>query len=219
MLLSPTPVAKRQQKLRAKNWQSERRELTRLQLLTAAADTFGRLGYVGTRVEDILTASGVGRTSFYKHFRDRLDIASVLFTEFMPRLEQVYFEVRSLDEIDMPSVRAWIDRLADTYAAERGVMRLFAEVMAIEPRFSETISRVQIGIMRQLGTRFPVFELAAEDQGGDLYTRAALVIELIDHICSMIGLRRSMIDRPTAINFAAHSFLTFVQMPADEIHE
>lgn len=195
---------------RLRNWQAERRAETRKRLLDAAVETFGRLGYVGTRVEDILTAANVGRTSFYKHFRDRLDIVSVLFTQFMPRLERFYLNIRQNEVVDLPAVMAWIDRLADAYIAERCVMRLFAEAIAIEPGFSVTVSQVQSGIMRELAGRFPAFERAVDAGSGPLHTRAVLLIELIDHICSMIGLRQSSIDRQTAIKFAAENFLTFV---------
>ncbi|WP_311269565.1 TetR/AcrR family transcriptional regulator [Sphingobium sp. WCS2017Hpa-17] len=203
------PAAKRARS-RTAGWQAERRAETRQRLLDAAADTFGQMGYVGTRVEDILAAAQIGRTSFYKQFRDRLDVASVLFTQFMPHLEGVYIEIADCREIDHLAVERWIERLIDAYAQHRGVMRLFAEVAAIEPAFSSTIAQVQTGIMRALGVRFDGFARAVAADGGEPHARAVLVIETLDHISAMISLRQVPIDRPTAVRFAAGVFLDFI---------
>ncbi|WP_336951327.1 TetR/AcrR family transcriptional regulator [Sphingobium aromaticivastans] len=219
MLSRSRPASSIKTPSRASNWQAERRAETRRRLLDAAAQTFGTSGYVGTRVEDILTVANVGRTSFYKHFRDRLDIASELFTEFMPRLGTFYLSILDSEQVDLSTVMAWIDRLADAYAVERGVMRLFAEVMAIEPGFSATISQVQLGIMRQLGARFDAFQRAVDAGEGALHTRAVLVIESIDHVCSLISLRQAPIDRATAIRFAAEAFIAFVEGQAEHISD
>lgn len=48
--------------------QPQRTAKTRMQILQAAADVFGRLGFAATRVEDILAQSGVSRPTFYRFF-------------------------------------------------------------------------------------------------------------------------------------------------------
>ncbi len=199
---------------RPASWQATRRAETRRRLLDAAVKTFGELGYVGTRVEDILEKAQVGRTSFYKQFRDRLDVVSELFTQFMPNMTQTYLAIRELDRVDNETVSEWIAGLVDAYAESAAVMRLFAEVTAIEPGFSATISHVQTEIISGLGLRFSAFERAAALEEGAQRTRAVLVVETIDHICTMLSLRKAAIDRSAAIEFAAETFLAFVSADA-----
>jgi AcrR family transcriptional regulator len=51
-----------------KRTQPQRTTRTRTQILKAAAEVFGRLGYMDSRVEDILEESGVSRPTFYRFF-------------------------------------------------------------------------------------------------------------------------------------------------------
>ncbi len=58
--------------------QPQRTARTRMQILRAASETFGRLGYAGTRVEDILAASEVSRPTFYRFFDSKEHVFDAL---------------------------------------------------------------------------------------------------------------------------------------------
>jgi AcrR family transcriptional regulator len=62
----------------------------RTQILLGAADAFGAKGYADTSVQDVLTASGVSRRTFYRFFRSKEELfeqlyeaASMLFLQSM----------------------------------------------------------------------------------------------------------------------------------------
>ena len=46
----------------------------RMRILRAAMHVFGRLGYVDTRVEDILTEAEISRPTFYRYFKSKEDV-------------------------------------------------------------------------------------------------------------------------------------------------
>jgi len=194
-------------------WQQERRARTRQSLLRAAHAAFGRSGYVGTTVDDILKEAGVGRTSFYKHFNDKLALASDLFEAFMPSLEIAYEAIAGAERIDTESVSQWLHGLIDDYERHRGIMTVFAEVMVIEPGFGRTIAEVQRNIMKKLGRRFPAFLAAANaaDARSPDRTQGALILDLIDSVCAAIALRRAMLNRDVAVGFVGGNFLRFVR--------
>jgi AcrR family transcriptional regulator len=62
-----------------------RGEATRRRLVEVARDLFGRRGYEGTSVEDVLVASGVARGALYHHFQSKAElfdaVAEALFVE------------------------------------------------------------------------------------------------------------------------------------------
>ena len=181
-------------------------------LLEAAQSAFAENGYLGTTVEHILQRSGIGRTSFYKHFPDKLAVASALFTAFMPALEDAYATIGDAPVVDLPTVAAWLDALIADYRRNAGIMTLIAEVMVAEPGFSATITTVQRAIMARLGQRFPAFAAganAATPESAER-TEAAIILSLIDGLCSSIALRGAELDPAAATRFVAAIVLPFL---------
>lgn len=184
-------------------WQQERRAETRVRLLEAAFRVFVRSSYAETAVNDILAEAGVGRTSFYKHFPDKLTLAEALFEDLMPDLSEAYAEIAICAPVDRRAIAKWLDGLVEQYVRNAGIMRILAQVQSIEPRFGRAVGKAQRAIMASLGSRFPLFARAAaapEMHDGD-YTRATLVIDMIDHLCSTLAIRQVPIDRMEAIGF------------------
>lgn len=59
---------------------AERRERTRLQLLTSAIGVFNEKGPDGTVIDDLIAAAGVSRGTFYNHFRTTGELLTELAT-------------------------------------------------------------------------------------------------------------------------------------------
>jgi AcrR family transcriptional regulator len=59
--------------------QAQRSDETILELVSAARDLFCARGYVGTSIEDIVTAARMTRGAFYHHFDSKLSIFSKVF--------------------------------------------------------------------------------------------------------------------------------------------
>jgi AcrR family transcriptional regulator len=63
----------------------DQRNQARDHLLDTALRLFVERGYVGVRVEDIATAAGISRATFYKHFSEREEILAELFGRLLGR--------------------------------------------------------------------------------------------------------------------------------------
>lgn len=61
----------------------DQRSLARDLLLDTALRLFVERGYIGVRVEDIATAAGISRATFYKHFSEREEILAELFVRLL----------------------------------------------------------------------------------------------------------------------------------------
>jgi AcrR family transcriptional regulator len=57
-------------------------------IAAAAIELFLDRGVAGTRVEDILAATGVSVGSFYHHFRDKLSLAATVYLEQLQRFQR-----------------------------------------------------------------------------------------------------------------------------------
>lgn len=86
--------------------------MTRDLLLQKGLELFGSKGYMATSVEDIASAAGATRTTFYLHFQSKADLMSRLLDRCDAILTAV--DDPSLGEIvesGAPDlIRAWLDR-------------------------------------------------------------------------------------------------------------
>lgn len=57
------------------------KQMTYELLLTNALELFGAKGYAATTIDDIATAAGATRTTFYLHFSSKADVMSALLTK------------------------------------------------------------------------------------------------------------------------------------------
>ena len=94
---------------------AERRE----QILAAALQAFGRGGYHGTHVDDVIRAAGVARGTFYLHFDSKHEV----FAALVDRMMGIFLDARP--EVPEPAVR----RLADAEAILRRSYRLLFETV------------------------------------------------------------------------------------------
>lgn len=62
-----------------------RRQATRDAVVDTALQLFTERGYLAVRVEDIATAAGVSRATFYKYFAEREEILAELFERLLGR--------------------------------------------------------------------------------------------------------------------------------------
>ena len=58
----------------AKRRTTKRGQQTRERILRAATELFSTRGFATTRVDDVLRASGTGKSQFYHHFEDKADL-------------------------------------------------------------------------------------------------------------------------------------------------
>ncbi|MGV9711520.1 TetR/AcrR family transcriptional regulator [Gordonia sp. NPDC003424] len=134
------------------------KQQTRQLLLDTALKKFEEKGYAATTIDDIATAAGTTRATFYLHFPSKADVMSEL--------------VRSVDDIltdadDPPLqkvvesgsrelIRAWLDRKFTQWEIIRPYMVVAYQAASIETDvdqtiekwFDDTVSSMQAGLTK-----------------------------------------------------------------------
>ncbi|PTR30379.1 TetR family transcriptional regulator [Rhodococcus sp. OK519] len=117
----------------------EQKRLTRLRLLDCARELFAANGYAAVKVDDITSAAGCSRATFYLHFTGKTDVLRRIGSESMePRAASVYAD---LDEVLECGSREefvrWVERAVDWFERNRAILPAWDEALVLEPDFRE----------------------------------------------------------------------------------
>jgi AcrR family transcriptional regulator len=83
--------------------------LTRTRLLDAAAELFAREGYTATTIEDIATAAGATRATFYLHFSSKSDLVHGLYAALVEYDADYAHLIEVCRKPSEAARRAWLD--------------------------------------------------------------------------------------------------------------
>ena len=78
---------------------------TRDKLLDAAYDAILKKGFGGTSIDELVEATGITKSGFFYHFRDKGDLARQLLTRFLEEDDSVMDELTALAEQGADDVR------------------------------------------------------------------------------------------------------------------
>jgi AcrR family transcriptional regulator len=122
---------------------------TRDRLLQAARDAFSALGYLGTRVDDIVRRAGTSHGTFYTYFKDKKAVLVGLTTEIAHSLYGSALAPHlDPDEVPTPRdlVRARIASFLDVYRRHWGIMRSWTQAEGMHPDVEQAKSRIRRAI-------------------------------------------------------------------------
>lgn len=96
-------------------------EETRTRILDAAHASVVAKGFGATSIEELIAETGVSKSGFFYHFRDKTDLARALLTRYLDEDERVYDAIfdRARDLVDDPlqvflvGLRFLADAMAD----------------------------------------------------------------------------------------------------------
>ncbi|WP_040167593.1 TetR family transcriptional regulator [Microbacterium gorillae] len=124
------------------NLREKQKAHTRKQLLEESLRLFTDKGYSATTVDDIATAVGTTRVTFYAHFANKVDVVRALFDELNEVLERGPSEerhstARSLVEAvrvgTFDSLRDWLLVQAQRWPRIRDHITIVIEASAVDP--------------------------------------------------------------------------------------
>jgi AcrR family transcriptional regulator len=132
--------------------------LTREKLLQAALKVFSEVGFRAATVDQIAVAAHTTRTTFYRHFETKADVANGLGNTLKPLLIAL---VQRLDEIRQPDaaqVRAWLVRWARVWKQQRAVLEVLHDAISSDPSLAaESLLAIRdlVEQMRRYLSSFP----------------------------------------------------------------
>ena len=160
----------------------EHRSLTRRLLIEAALEKFNELGYHATRIEDIVGAAGASRSTFYLHFRSKIDVVHELIAVVEPEAEAIFARLADLESPSWEDLRDTIAEFVEFYARHSKAMRAIEDAIAtdreVEAVYQPTISRLAEGLAKHMDPE-------ANEEHEDARLRATLLIVQLERFCFM----------------------------------
>ncbi|MEV6120563.1 TetR/AcrR family transcriptional regulator [Streptomyces sp. NPDC052077] len=133
------------------NLRQVQKQMTRRLLLEAGLELFTAKGYAATKVDDIASAAGTTRVTFYAYFPSRSDLMKALIDE---RLNEVLQRVRSSEHGSTAqdlvatvadgtpgAITGWLRRTADTWPEIRPIIRVGRDAAAVDPDLRDLVER------------------------------------------------------------------------------
>ena len=137
---------------------------SRERLLAAAMQVFCDRGFIPVSVDDIASAAGLSRMTFYRNFAGKGDLAVELFRCTAARSEPLLLSIGTMDYRDHALIAGWIASVFESDRANRHILRVFTQATA-ESGFSESGRQWIADLMRKLGQAIPAFAVDREQPG------------------------------------------------------
>lgn len=165
------------------------KEMTRKLLLDAGLELFVSKGYATTTVDDIASAAGTTRVTFYAYFPSKVDLMKALIAERLNReLDRVPSAEHGSTERELVAVvqdgsperiRTWLTATSARWDAIRPYTTTAFEAAAVDPEIralldewlNEAIGDIEDGLDR--ADRFPA---------GTRHFRSVIAITALDHV-------------------------------------
>jgi AcrR family transcriptional regulator len=125
---------------------------TRDLILETAHELFLKVGYRGTRIDDITAAAGISRAGFYTYFADKQEVFLALGTTTYREITRAVTDLGRLpDPCSSEELRSWVLRYFEFMDAHGAFLLTSERAGPDDPELVETIHRLQMRHGRRLG--------------------------------------------------------------------
>lgn len=125
--------------------------MTRRLLLESGLELFKTKGYAGTTVDDIATAAGTTRVTFYAYFSSRSELMRALIDEQLnDALQRAVSQEHGSTAQDLvatvadgtpEAIMVWLRRTADSWPAIRPIIRVGRDAAVVDPDLAGLVER------------------------------------------------------------------------------
>jgi AcrR family transcriptional regulator len=182
------------------------KEIRRQLLLDTALRFFDSKGFAATTVDDIVSAAGATRTTFYLHFRSKAEVMRAL-------LEQVTEQtIGSADseltavvrDGDPREITAWLRRAPDLWQVLRTYLNAAHEAATMDP---EVRSIVEAWIQTAIDDIASGLDEADRFDPATRHIRGVLAFSQLEHLSRRWMLRGWDMDRDQTLSLLADSWI------------
>ncbi|MFD7868585.1 TetR/AcrR family transcriptional regulator [Streptomyces sp. NPDC059783] len=133
------------------NLREAQKRMTRRLLLESGLELFKAKGYAVTTVDDIATAAGTTRATFYAYFSSRSELMQALIDEQLNEALQrvgspehgstAHGLVATVADGSPEAIAAWLGRTADSWPAIRPIIRIGRDAAVVDPDLTDLVER------------------------------------------------------------------------------
>src|SRR6266508_1507389 len=171
--------------------------------LAAARRAFAELGYAKARVEDVVTAAGVGHGTFYAYFPNKQAALAALVREHAGTLEELAMKPWRAGDV-RASLAEVLGGLADLYERDADMLLLWTEAAVHDPELEAILDEVR----RQFVERIARNVERAAKQGlawpVDPFTAATALAAMAERTLFLLATRKESLDRDQTVEVLAN---------------
>ena len=165
------------------------KEMTRKLLLDAGLDLFMSKGYATTTVDDIASAAGTTRVTFYAYFPSKVDLMKALISERLnaeldriPSAEHGSTErelVAVVEDGSRERIRTWLAATSKRWEAIRPYTTTAFEAATVDPEIRELLAE---WLNEAIGDIKDGLDRADRFSAGTRHFRSVIAITELDHV-------------------------------------
>lgn len=121
------------------------KEYTRQRLLLAGSEVFRTTGFAEATIEEISDRAGLGRTTFYTHFKSKSSLATAIAIAATARNLECISELGNVDPLDLQALSGWLrdlQILTEQAAADAPLIELPDVSLEFTALMSDTADRI-----------------------------------------------------------------------------
>ncbi|MGV8058025.1 MAG: TetR/AcrR family transcriptional regulator [Smithellaceae bacterium] len=123
-----------------------RKTLNRQQIISATLQSFAELGYVKTTVDDITTRADLGHGTFYKYFKNKQDLLSILADGVIKEMDYHYPKDKKLSVAER--VAYSVKRVLGLYLQHADIILALQEAMIYDKQFEAKWLEIHEGLFK-----------------------------------------------------------------------
>ena len=172
----------------------EQKAFTRQRLFDAAVDVFERVGYTQATIEEITSAAGASRATFYLHFKSKAEIVKALLAEqLLPDSNEIYEQLHALENPTRVEARVLVADLLRYWDIHRGAIDILIQAHSAEPgEIAPGWGKALLGTSAVLASYLTNVRQVDADVA---HVRAVLLIGLVDRYTFFERLPGVRLDR------------------------
>lgn len=192
--------------------QEEQKQETHKKIIDAAYAAFTENSYAASSVDDIAGRAGVSRTTFYRHFDGKWDVAVAMFAVIMPTVDERWQELADFVEPSERQIAGWLDRMLQLLSDNRALVAIMRQTDASENAFGSLVAATHQGVIEKLALTMPAFAraLSGNAAGREAHVLAHLLLLQFDEFVYTIAVREWNVERRLAVKMMARQFHTFI---------
>lgn len=188
------------------------KQLTRDTIIDRSLELFTAKGYAATTIDEIATAAGTTRVTFYAHFPSRADLMAGFMTRVNSVLDRAFGpdQPSTAPELvdvvragELPGILAWIESRAALWPVFRPYLDVIDQAAGVDPEVEAMLDawreEVVSDIVRGL-------ELAGRFSAETHHIRGALAYNQLNYVATLWTRRRYEPNREHALEVLANSW-------------
>lgn len=137
------------------NLREQQKRFTKQRLIDAAVQVFSELGYVSATVEDIASAAGSSRATFYLHFSTKKDIIEELRLSMNAAARGTYVELEESGS-SWQDLRCWMEKKVAFWDDHKQIINIVAQALTVEPGLHPVDTALVTSYLQRRGNLDPV---------------------------------------------------------------